>query len=158
MTNLSLLFFLAASWCLSASILEAAEFREINVTKAAAFFAEAAKVIRIVIIDSFILLVLIDPLRIPSACLHCHSSGGDKTYLVEIRLQKVNLFVGLQKARPELIFGLLLPQDQLNLTVVVVHLGVFGVNLVVKIQRHVVGHTLLGRTGKCDIGRGDLKI
>jgi hypothetical protein len=82
---------------------------------------------------------------------------GHVSYLVEIGLEEVNLLGGLEETGPELFLELLFPQNQFNLAVAVVHLGVLGVDLSVQIQGNLVPNTLLGITGKRDIGRGNVE-
>ena len=69
----------------------------------------------------------------------------------------MDLLSGLQKTGPVFLLQLLLTQDQLNLTVTVVHLGVLGVDLSVQIQGDFITNTLLGITGECDIGGSNVE-
>lgn len=64
----------------------------------------------------------------------------------------------LQKTRPVLHLQLLLPQNQLNLTVGVVDLAVLGVDLSVEVQGDVVCYALARRSGERDIVGGDLQV
>lgn len=79
------------------------------------------------------------------------------TYLFEIGLEEVNLLLRLQQTGPELLLQLLLSQDQLDLTVVVVDLGVFGVDLGKQIQRNIVSHAFLGVSGERNVLLGDVE-
>lgn len=79
-------------------------------------------------------------------------------YLVEVGLQEMGLLVRSQETRPELFLELLLPQNQLNLAIIVVHLSVVRVNLAIQVERNVVFNTLIGGTGERDILSRDLEI
>lgn len=69
----------------------------------------------------------------------------------------MDLLAVLQKTGPVFLLQLLLTQDQLDLTVTVVNLGVLGVDLSVQVQGDFIANTLLGITGECDIGGGNLE-
>lgn len=70
----------------------------------------------------------------------------------------MNFLLCLQQTRPVFFFQLLLAQDQLHLTVVVVHFAVLRVDLGIQVQRNMVLHTLLGFTSECDVLRSDLQV
>lgn len=80
------------------------------------------------------------------------------TYLVEVGLQEMNLLSRLQQTGPVLLLELLLPQNQLNLTVAVVHLGVLRVDLGIQLQLDVILYALLGGSGERDRGRRDVQL
>lgn len=67
----------------------------------------------------------------------------------------MGLLGGLEQTGPVLLLELLLPQNQLNLTVIVVHLGVLGVDLAVQVEGDIIVNALLGVSREGDVGRGD---
>lgn len=116
-----------------------AELGEINVSKTTllahiAHTAHTAKVVCVVILGSFVLFILIDPLEQVSTCrernswLLYFSPPAIVSYLVKVGLQEVQLLLLLGQTRPVLLLELLLPQDHLDLTGAVVHLAVLNID------------------------------
>lgn len=81
-----------------------------------------------------------------------------KTYLVKVGLEEVNLLLRLQQTGPVFLLQLLLSQNQLDITVAVVHLGVLGVDLAEQIQRNFISDTLPGVSGERNVLRGDVQF
>lgn len=129
---LFLALFFAAFSTSSSRRIKTTKLREINIAQSAATaeVAETTEVVCIVIISRFILLILIDPLSPVSHVRPIHTPISH-AYLVEVGLQEMSLLVRSQKTRPVLLLKLLLPQDKLNLAVIVVHFSVVGVNLAI---------------------------
>lgn len=80
------------------------------------------------------------------------------SYLVEVGLEEVDLLGVLKKTRPVLHLEFLLAQNELNLTVGVVHLAVLRVDLAVQVKRDRVCDTLAGGTSERDIVGGEAQL
>jgi hypothetical protein len=64
----------------------------------------------------------------------------------------------LEKTGPVLFLQLLLPQNQLDPTVGVVHLAVLGVDLGIEGQRDLVCNALASLASEGDLGGGDVEV
>jgi hypothetical protein len=81
------------------------------------------------------------------------------THLVKVGLEPVGLCLCLEQAGPELVLGLLLPQDELDVTIGVVDGALLGVDVLVELHDALVGDMLGGGfAGEGELGGLDVQL